>query len=252
MSRYRAFGIHLLISSFVFIAFLLIMLRVWYPDFYFEASAGWGVLKILLLVDVVLGPLITLIIFKSGKPGLRFDLSVLVLLQLSALIYGASVIYENRPVYLVFAVDRFEIIPAGAIDVSEIKDPGSLTGTDGRPPVVFASPPEDLEERSNIAMEVIMGGKDIELRPSLYSPFMEHIDAVLSKGVDIDALMQRDEISRQQIDKFAVAQDSEPGDFSYYPLMGKNKDMLAALSTSDGSWVGVIDINPWAEASPED
>ena len=167
MSRYRAFGIHLLISSFVFIAFLLIMLRVWYPDFYFEASAGWGVLKILLMVDVVLGPLITLIIFKSGKPGLRFDLSVLAFLQLSALAYGASVIYENRPLYLVFAVDRFEVIPAGAIDVAEIKDPGSLTSLDSRPPMVFANPPEDPEQRGEIAMEVILGGKVIELRPAL-------------------------------------------------------------------------------------
>jgi len=252
VSRYRAFGIHLLISSFVFIASLLIMLRVWYPDFYFEASAGWGVLRILLMVDVVLGPLITLIIFKSGKPGLRFDLSVLAFLQVSALIYGGSIIYENRPLYLVFAVDRFEIIPAGAIDVSGIKAPGLLSSTDGRPPVVFASPPEDPEERGKIAMEVIMGGKDIELRPALYSPFMEHIDAVLSRGVDIEALMKRDERSRQQIEEFAVAQDSKPGDYSYYPLIGKNKDMLAVLSASNGSWGGVIDINPWVGAFPGD
>ncbi|NOR40664.1 MAG: hypothetical protein GQ537_05600 [Gammaproteobacteria bacterium] len=252
MSRYRAFGIHLLISSFVFIAFLLIMLRVWYPDFYFEASAGWGVLKILLMVDVVLGPLITLIIFKSGKPGLRFDLSVLAFLQLSALAYGASVIYENRPLYLVFAADRFEVIPAGAIDVAEIKDPGSLTSPDSRPPMVFANRPEDPEQRGEIAMEVILGGKDIELRPALYSPFMEHIDAVLSKGVDIVALMQRDERSSQQIESFAAAQNSKPGDYSYYPLIGKNKDMLAVLSASDGSWSGVIDINPWVGASPGD
>ena len=227
------------------------MLRVWYPDFYFEASAGWGVLKILLMVDVVLGPLITLIIFKSGKPGLRFDLSVLAFLQLSALAYGASVIYENRPLYLVFAVDRFEIIPAGAIDVSEIKEPELLTSPDNLPPMVFASPPEDPEERGEIAMEVIMGGRDIELRPALYSPFTEHVDVVLSKGLDIAALMQRDEKSRQQIDEFIAAQNSEPGNYSYYPLIGKNKDMLAVLSGSDGSWKGVIDINPWAEASPE-
>ena len=76
--------------------------------------------------------------------------------------------------------------------------------------------------------------------------------AVLSKGVDIVALMQRDERSSQQIESFAAAQNSKPCDYSYYPLIGKNKDMLAVLSASDGSWNGVIDINPWVGASPGD
>ena len=57
MSRFHAFAIHLMISCVVVLAFLTVMKQFWYPDFFFEASAGWGVLRILIMVDLVLGPL---------------------------------------------------------------------------------------------------------------------------------------------------------------------------------------------------
>jgi hypothetical protein len=52
MSRWKASGIH------------------------FEAAGGDRLIFILAAVDVTLGPLITLIIFKAGKKGLKFDLAV--------------------------------------------------------------------------------------------------------------------------------------------------------------------------------
>ena len=37
------------------------------------------------LVDVVLGPGLTLMVFKPGKPGLKFDMAAIVVLQMVAL-----------------------------------------------------------------------------------------------------------------------------------------------------------------------
>ena len=76
-TRWQASATHLLISVAIAAVALFVLLRVWYPPPLFTAEGGNDLLFILVAVDVVIGPLITLIVFKSGKPGLRFDLNFL-------------------------------------------------------------------------------------------------------------------------------------------------------------------------------
>src|SRR5215467_6827215 len=110
MSRWKASGIHLLLSCAIVGAVLVFMVSVWYRWPLFILAGGAGITLILAGVDVTLGPLITLIIFKPGKKGLKFDLTFIALLQVVALAYGVHVIFIARPVYLVFAVDRFNLV----------------------------------------------------------------------------------------------------------------------------------------------
>ena len=202
-------------------------------------------LKILLLVDLVLGPLITLIIFKAGKPGLKFDLSVIAALQIAALLYGGSIIYQNRPGYLVFAVDRFEIVAVTAVDENAIPDPG-LRRASGNPiPIVYASLPEDKQASDKILFEVVLGGADIEMRPELYRPFEKNFDKVFMKGIDISMLVDTDVETDNRVREFVSGKDAKLSDFLYYPLVGKNKDMLIVFARTGGRPVGVIDVNPW-------
>jgi len=245
MGRFQAFVIHLIISCVVVLVFLTVMTQFWYPDYFYEASAGWGVLKILLLVDLVLGPLILLIIFKAGKPGLKFDLGVIAALQIAALFYGGSIIYQNRPGYLVFAVDRFEIVSVTAVDENAILYPG-LRRTSGNPiPVIYASLPEDKEASSEILFEVLSGGADIEMRPELYKSFEKNFDKVFMKGIDISTLVAADVDAGNRVREFVSGQNAKLSDFLYYPLVGKNKDMLIVFSRTGGRPVGVVDVNPW-------
>ena len=245
MGRFQAFAIHLVISCVVVLTFQTIMKQFWYPDFFFEASAGWGVLKILVMVDLVLGPLITLIIFKSGKPGLKFDLSVIAALQVVALLYGGSVVFQNRPGYLVFAVDRFEVVAATLVDDAAIPDAG-LRRTVANPiPIVYASLPDDHEASEAILFEVISGGADIEMRPELYKPFQENFDRVFIKSIDISMLISGDSEVDSRVRAFVSGQNAMLDDFLYYPLVGKNKDMLIVFPRSGGQPVGVVDVNPW-------
>jgi hypothetical protein len=48
---------------------------------------------------LALGPLLTLLLFKSGQPSLKFDLSGIVLLQLGTLLYGGTLIDQHRPAF---------------------------------------------------------------------------------------------------------------------------------------------------------
>ena len=245
MSRFHAFAIHLMISCVVVLAFLTVMKQFWYPDFFFEASAGWGVLRILIMVDLVLGPLITLIIFKAGKPGLKFDLSVIAALQIVALLYGGSIVYQNRPGYLVFAVDRFEVVAVTAVDEAKIPDEGSRRVVGNPIPVVYASLPEDNKASEKILFEVISGGADIEMRPELYKPFQENFDKVFMQSINISMLIRADAEVGNRVREFVSGQNAMLDDFLYYPLVGKNKDMLIVFPRSGGRPVGVVDVNPW-------
>ena len=69
---------------------------------------------------MALGPLLTLVVFKSGKRGMKFDLAVIGLVQLAALIYGAHIVFLARPAFIVFVKDRFEMVAVVDLDPAEV------------------------------------------------------------------------------------------------------------------------------------
>ena len=76
----------------------------WYPYPYRELSGGRELFALVVAVDVVLGPLITLVIFNPAKTRrhLVMDFTVIGLLQVAALAYGLWTVFVARPVHLVF------------------------------------------------------------------------------------------------------------------------------------------------------
>src|SRR4029078_12975478 len=110
MSRWKAAGIHLSISLLIGLIVGALLFGVWYPPPYFHAAGADQLVLLLVSVDIVLGPLLTLVVFKSGKWGLKFDLTLIAVMQTIALVYGLSVVLRSRPVFLVAAVDRFVLV----------------------------------------------------------------------------------------------------------------------------------------------
>ncbi len=255
MSKLRAFSIHLAVSSLIFMTFLGVMFFVWYPTPYFEIDGGWKVLRILAGVDVVLGPLLTLIVFKPGKPSLKFDMSCIVLAQLGALIYGGMIIYQQRPAFVVFGVDRFTSIPAAEVDFDQLQYP-ELKRAGGIGPILAeAKPPKDLKLRQDLLFGVVMGGqKDLEFRAELYEPYRPDLQQLRSRSIDLSKITALNADARHAIDAFIANQGGRLEDYLYLPLKGKNTDIVMVLSSENGLPVGSIPINPWLEdyrVSPE-
>ena len=71
----------------------------------------------LLTIDIILGPLLSLFIYKEGKKPLKMDLSIIVLFQVFVLGYGVYAIAESRPAWIVQSGWLFEVVPANAIDI---------------------------------------------------------------------------------------------------------------------------------------
>lgn len=104
-----AAGIHLGISLVVAGLLLVLLFVIWFPSPLMSLGAVEGV-QLILLVDLAIGPLLTLIVFKKGKATLAFDLSIIVALQLSALAYGLSQIYGQTPAHLVLNYNGLHIV----------------------------------------------------------------------------------------------------------------------------------------------
>jgi hypothetical protein len=114
INRYQAFAIHLVISLILFLIILLCLTQYWYPGILFDTGNGWKAIGIIIGIDLILGPLLTILVFNPVKKSLRFDLTIIGMVQISALIYGSWTIYSSRPVALAFINNSFATIYANA------------------------------------------------------------------------------------------------------------------------------------------
>ena len=166
--RIKAFLLHLLCSAGVALAALYLVFGLWYAAPLHQALGVTHIFLLMVVVDVVLGPLLTLVVYKPGKRTLKFDLAVIVLLQLAALGYGLWTVAQGRPAWLVFNVDRFDVVQIVDIDTRRLTEalPRYRAPAWLGPEWVAARRPEDPERRAEIMFEAAQGGNDVAQRRS--------------------------------------------------------------------------------------
>ena len=122
--RLLAAGVHLAISFFIAALAWALIAKVFYPYPFTEISGGRQLFLLLVVVDIVLGSVLTFSVFSQGKLRrvLIRDLTVICALQLTALGYGLWTMYIARPVYLVHEVDRFKVVTAADLNESDLNN----------------------------------------------------------------------------------------------------------------------------------
>ena len=247
--RLRAALIHLGISALVACAAAAGMLGIWYPPPFFEAMGADGLIFILVAVDVILGPVVTLIIFTPGKPRrlLVFDLAVIAILQLAALSYGAFVISQARPVYLLFVRDRFEITAADEVrteELAQVRDARFRALPRLRPRLAAAEMPTDPAEQMRIMLSAIHG-VDLKTYPQYYVAYEKDAALARAKAQPLAVLRKRHPESSGALDK-AIAQAGLPEErLAFLPLRARKKDMSVLLDAGSGRIAGFVAIDPW-------
>jgi hypothetical protein len=173
--RLKAFGLHLAGSATVLALVCGTLYLGWYrwPGWYLT-----GMLHILLLlvgVDVALGPLLTLVVASPGKAHrvLARDIVIIVIVQLTALVYGTMTLWQGRPLYYAFSVDQLQIVQASDLDAVEIelgrkRNPDLTPHWYSRPRWIWAPLPEDPQARADIVAAAISGGKDVIQMPRYF------------------------------------------------------------------------------------
>jgi hypothetical protein len=246
MSRWKAAAIHFGLSTAIATILLVVMLAVWYPPPYFTLMGGITLVVLIAGCDVVLGPLMTLIVFKAGKKSLKFDLATIAVLQVAAMAYGLHTMFEARPVYTVFAVDRFEVTAANEIAAEALKRAPpefaslSLTG----PRVVGAKLPTNSSEKLELALKSIAGAGDLKAMPRLYVPYAEVAADVARKAKPLERLGQQHadagKIIQRKLDRIRSADD-----LGYVPVVGRFQSMTAIVDRRSGEIKSIVDVDPW-------
>jgi hypothetical protein len=241
-NRFYAFLTHMLLSGLVATMTIIMVFFVWYPVPLDKATGVTEIFLILLAVDIMMGPFMTLVVYKRGKPGLKFDLFVIVTLQIAALIYGMSTVFVGRPAFIVFNQDRFDIARLVEIDVASAKkaeQAGNQLAKPGwlHPHWIAAVPPGDRKRAEEILFSAVDGGPDWPQLPELYVPLEQVKQQMLNKAKPLSAL--------RKLDKENVLTDEQDNRVKWLPLRGKVKDMVVLIDSDTAEIIKVVDINPW-------
>ena len=222
--RLRASAIHLGISLCVAALAALLVFGIWYPYPYREISGGRELFLIVVAVDVILGPLITLAVFNRKKPWteLRLDLAVVGLIQLSALAYGLWTVAVARPVHLVFEIDRFRVVHAIDVDPKELNKVSA--GVDGMPwtgPTLLSVRNfKDSNESAEATMAALQG-VNIGARPDFWQPYAAGASDVLKVAKPVATLKTRFPNQAAAIDALLQKSGKSPQSILYVPMAGR-------------------------------
>ena len=240
--RIKFFIKHLSVSLIVGTLVLGWIFTVWYPLPLAKATGVTNIVLLMLAIDVIIGPILGLIVYKAHKKSLKFDLMVIVLLQLVALSYGIYSLAEGRPVWLAFNGNRFELIRNNELlDVSvdssvdnEYYHP-SLLG----PKYVAVKIAENKLEREKNMFDELMGDISLAQRPERYVAIAEANGRIIETAEDISDLKNYN--SEQAVDSIL---DSYPNASSYLGLKANAIDMTVLLDDK-GNTIDIVDLRPW-------
>ena len=244
-SRLRAFSGHLMLSLLIVSLVFAVVFLLWYPAPFFAAVGAWSVIRILVGVDLVLGPLLTLIVFKPGKRLLIVDVVFIAIVQFSALVYGVAVLYDERPQFAVFALDRFHVMSDQDVP-EELRAQHDWIRKPFRGPLMASARlPESIEEQQRLIEETVFGGApDIEQRPSLWVPYAQDTEVVGRDAYSIDLLRSSPNAS-DQIDRTVARLGTDEAELGFYPMVTAKNEACAIVDRSTGELLAVLDIYPW-------
>jgi hypothetical protein len=222
--RVKASSIHLSISLLIAALAALLVFGLWYPYPYREASGGRELFLLVVSVDVILGPLITLTVFNRAKPKTELvrDLTIVGLIQLAALAYGLWSVCVARPVHLVFEFDRFRAVHGVEVPDDLLNQvPAGLRAMPLTGPTVLAVRPfRDVKEESTATVQAL-SGLPLSARPDLWEPYVQARPRVLAAAKPLEELRARFPQKTPEIDA-AVAASGRPAEaLRYVPMVAR-------------------------------
>lgn len=246
IERGRAAGIHFGASLLIAGIAALLVFGLWYPYPYREVSGGRTLFLIVVTVDVILGPLITLAIFdrRKGWRHLRFDLGVVVLVQLAALWYGLWTVFVARPVHLVFEIDRFRVVHA--VDVAPDmlgKTPAGIEAMPVTGPTMLAVRSFKDAKESFDATVAALAGADLAGQPDLWRPYTEAKAEVLKAARPVSQLKLRFPARSSELDAVLEKAGRKPDETAYVPLVGRRNFWTAFVDRTTAEVVAFMPLD---------
>ncbi len=246
--KFAAFGVHFLITLVLSAGAAALVFLVWFPDPFQKMLGGTTLFEIMVLCDLGLGPLSSFIVYNSRKSrrALLFDYTVIGVIQLAAFIYGVYSVANNRPAYIVFVGDRFEVIAAGAIDDADLAQGGDRYSQRPRwgPQLVAIREAKDVEEHNKMLFSGLQG-KDYSVLPAYYVPYEQGLPELKRRAKPVSELERRHEEAKPLVAS-AVAQLQVPVErLVWMPVMHKSGFWTVLVDSDTGQPVSWLPVDPY-------
>ena len=244
----RAFAIHLGISMLVAALAAWLVFGLWFPYPYGELAGGRRLFLLLLAVDVVLGPLLTFVVFNPRK-RLReklLDFSVIGLLQLGALGYGLWTVSQARPVHLVYEYSRLAVVSAAQLTDEQLqKAPPELrklplTG----PTLLSLRPLEGAKEQFDSTM-LAASGVPQAAQPELWQPYDAGRAEMLATAQPLAGLRQKYPAQAALIDSEVAKTGKPEAGLLYIPVLSRDTAWSVLLDAQTARPLGFIPLDPY-------
>lgn len=244
--RLRASAIHLAISLLLGALAAALVFGLWYPYPYRDTSGGRELFLIVVTVDVILGPLITLTVFNRSKPRSELvrDMTMVGLIQLAALAYGMWTVFVARPVHLVFEYDRFRVVHAIEVPDELLNQAPSdvrkmpVTG----PTVLALRPFRDVNEEGAATLMALQG-LPLSARPDLWQAYPRAKQRVLAAAKPLQELRQRFPQQAAVIDASVGQTGQSPDQLLYLPMVARKTFWTVLIDVGSAEIRGFVPLD---------
>ena len=240
--RLKFFLSHLSLSFLIALLVIELVFFIWYPSPLATAVGVTHIFLMLLIIDVILGPLLGLLVYKEGKKTLKFDLSVIILIQIVALCYGVFSIEQGRPAWLVFHADRFELVRKNDILLENIDQAQSQFQhvSWSKPQFVAVKSAVSIQQHQNDIFTEVLGGISLAQQPERYVELTEAKAKIQQRALPLKEL----ELYNLKIEVEKTLAKYPKAD-AWLPLKATAVDMVVLVNKESASIIKIVDLRPW-------
>ncbi|HEX5277327.1 MAG TPA: hypothetical protein VFW42_06630 [Fluviicoccus sp.] len=246
MTRWKASLIHVLISLAIVGTVASYIIYFWYPPALIHMAKADRLLMLIGGVDLVIGPLLTLIVFKPGKPSLRFDLSVIAILQIGFLSFGLHSIHASRPVFLVASASRFDMVFANEISEERLvkaSDPRFASLGFAKPVLVGAKMPSDTAVKRQILFSALSGAGDLETMPQYYVDYSQIVPDLMRHALPVRSGAGMPDAVVRVIEDAAAGYGKKPDEVRVLRLGSSRGFAVMLVEAGTGKVVGPVGVD---------
>lgn len=240
--RLKFFLSHLSISFLIALLVIGLVFFVWYPAPLAKAVGVTNIFLMMLAIDVIVGPILGWLVYQEGKKTLKFDLSVIILIQIAALCYGVFSIEQGRPAWLVYNVDRFELVRKNELVDTNIQQaqPQFQKPSWFKPQYVATEFAKDTQQRNDEMFAEVFSGISISQRPERYVELSQAKTQIQQRVLPLKELEQYN--PKTDVEKTLA---KYPKADAWLPLKANAVDMVVLVNKESASIIKIVDLRPW-------
>jgi hypothetical protein len=198
-------------------------------------------------VDIVLGPLLTLVIARSSKPRrvLARDIAVIVAVQLCALVYGTTSLWSGRPLYYAYSETLLQLVQAYDIDPNESalglkQNPDLAPHWYSLPRWIWAPLPQDKDTAAKIVTSAVTGGDDVISMPRYFKPWDQGLAVLRTRLKKVDEVPYFAPKDKNTLKARIAAAGMAADQPNCMPLTGRGRPLLAVFDPASVKIVAIF------------